>query len=319
MPARPFYQPSLDQRRLVRGVIVHDQVNVELGRHACFDLVEELAELGGAMAPVALANDPSGRNIEGGEQRCGTMPFVVMAPSGRLAGTHRQHRLTAVQRLDLRLLVHAENDGVLRRRDIKPHDIAHLGHEVWITREFKRLHPMGLQSKGPPDALHRRHRQSAALRHATGTPACGVLWKALKRLHDHRFNAGVVNRAWRPGAWLVMQPVHAPLHKTPTPFAYRRPVQPQLGRHFFVLTAFRAGQHDPGSQSQRLRRLPPHRQRRQFGTLSSLSISGASCWTAIADSIAVASILGTATRIYWIANLDLGHWQTNPLTSSLVR
>lgn len=96
---------------------------------------------------------------------------------------------------------------------------------------------------------------------------CGVLWKALKRLHDHGFNAGVINHAWRPGAWLVMQPVHTPLHKTPTPFAYRRPVQPQLGRHFFVLTAFRAGQHDPGSQSQRLRRLPPHRQRCQFGTL----------------------------------------------------
>jgi len=128
VPARPFYQPSLDQRRLVRGVIVHDQMNIEFGWYADFDLVEELAELGGAVAPVALANDPSGRNIKGGEQRCGAMSFVVMAPSSRLAGTHRQHRLAAVQCLDLRLLVHTENDGVLRRRDIKAYDIAHLGH-----------------------------------------------------------------------------------------------------------------------------------------------------------------------------------------------
>lgn len=70
-----------------------------------------------------------------------------------------------------------------------------------------------------------------------------------------------------PGARLLVQPVHAPLHKTPRPLAYRRSVQTQLRCHFLVLTAFRAGQHDPGSLSQRLRRLPPHRQRPQFGTL----------------------------------------------------
>lgn len=56
---------------------------------AGLDLVKELAELGGAVAPVALANDPPGRNIEGGEQRCGAMPFGVMAPSSHLAGKHR--------------------------------------------------------------------------------------------------------------------------------------------------------------------------------------------------------------------------------------
>ena len=78
---------------------------------------------------------------------------------------------------------------------------------------------------------------------------CGVLRKALQRLYDHGFNAGIVNPARRPAARLVMQPVHTPLHKTPPPFTYRRPVQAQLGRHFLILTAFRAGQHDPGSQS----------------------------------------------------------------------
>lgn len=42
VPARPFYEPSLDQRHLVRGVIVHDEVNVEFGRNACFALDELL-------------------------------------------------------------------------------------------------------------------------------------------------------------------------------------------------------------------------------------------------------------------------------------
>jgi hypothetical protein len=53
-----------------------------------------------------------------------------------------------------------------------------------------------------------------------------------------------------------VQPGHTLPHKTPPPLAYRLPVQAQLGRHFLVLTSFRAGQHNPGSQSQRLRRLP---------------------------------------------------------------
>ena len=95
----------------------------------------------------------------------------------------------------------------------------------------------------------------------------GVLRATLQRPHDHGFDAGIVNRARRAGARLVVQPGHALLHKTPPPLAYGLPVQPQLGRHFRVLTTFRTGQHDPGSQSQRLCRLPPHRQRRQFGTL----------------------------------------------------
>jgi hypothetical protein len=95
----------------------------------------------------------------------------------------------------------------------------------------------------------------------------GIIGAVLQRPDDHRFNAGIVNRARCPGARLVVQPVHAPLHKTPPPLAYRLPVQAQLGRHFRVLTSFCAGQHDPGSQSQRLRRLPPRRQRLQLGTL----------------------------------------------------
>lgn len=45
------------------------------------------------------------------------------------------------------------------------------------------------------------------------------------------------------------------------------PLQAWLVRHFLVLTAVPAGQYDPGSQSQRLRRLPAHRQRLKFGTL----------------------------------------------------
>jgi hypothetical protein len=52
-----------------------------------------------------------------------------------------KHRLTAVQRLDLGLLVQGQNDSVLRRPDVQAHDVAHFGHEVWIGGKLERLHP----------------------------------------------------------------------------------------------------------------------------------------------------------------------------------
>ena len=77
-----------------------------------------------------------------------------MASAGGLAGPHRQHWLTAIQGLNLGLLIHAKNDGVLRWRDIKADDVTHLGHEVRVGRELESLHAVRLQPKGPPDALY---------------------------------------------------------------------------------------------------------------------------------------------------------------------
>ena len=158
MPTRSTRQPVADQRCLVRGVVVHHQVHVEIAGHGGLDLVEEAAKLGRPVPGKAFADDPAGGDVQSSEQRGRAMALVVVRSPGNLARTHRQHRLTAVQRLDLRLFVHTQNDGVLRRRYVKAHDIAHLGHEVRIGRELERLHPVRLEPEGPPDALHRRQR-----------------------------------------------------------------------------------------------------------------------------------------------------------------
>ena len=44
MPAWPFGEPVADQRGLVRGVVVHDEMDVKTVRDRGLDLVEELAE-----------------------------------------------------------------------------------------------------------------------------------------------------------------------------------------------------------------------------------------------------------------------------------
>lgn len=81
-----FGEPSADHCGPVRDVIVRDEIDVEFARYGSLDLVKNLAKFGGAMAPAALANDPSGRNIEAGEQLCGAMAFVrhgIFGPPGR--------------------------------------------------------------------------------------------------------------------------------------------------------------------------------------------------------------------------------------------
>ena len=83
MPARPLGQPVADQRGLVGGVVVHDQMHVEIAGDGCFDLVEEIAELAGAVARIALADDGAGGDVERGEQRRRAMALIVVASPRR--------------------------------------------------------------------------------------------------------------------------------------------------------------------------------------------------------------------------------------------
>ena len=46
------------------GVVVHDEVDVDLGRDMGLDLVEKATELGGSVPGEAFADDPPGGDIE---------------------------------------------------------------------------------------------------------------------------------------------------------------------------------------------------------------------------------------------------------------
>jgi hypothetical protein len=92
-----------------------------------FDLVEKFAELYGAMASIALADDPAGCDVERGKQRGEAVAFVVVTTTRCLARPHRQDGLAAVQRLDLRLLIDAQHDGALGRGHVEADNVANLG------------------------------------------------------------------------------------------------------------------------------------------------------------------------------------------------
>ena len=72
----------------------------------------------------------------------------------------RQPRLSAIERLDLALLVHREDHGVCRRIDVEADDIAQLGREVGIVGQLELAQPVRLKAGRPPDALHRTDAES---------------------------------------------------------------------------------------------------------------------------------------------------------------
>jgi hypothetical protein len=76
--ARMPDQPAADGRSLVRGVVVQDEVDVELGRHLPIDALQELAELHCPVPAMELPDHFPAGNVEGGEQRGGAVTGVVV-------------------------------------------------------------------------------------------------------------------------------------------------------------------------------------------------------------------------------------------------
>ena len=156
MPAWPLDQPVADQLGFVRGIIVHDQMHVEIDGHIGFDFIAELAEFGCAVPRITFSDHMTGGDIECGKQRGCAVALVILGAPRDLAGAHRKHRLAAVKRLYLRLFIDAQHDSVSWRCHIQANNVPYLVDKIGIGRELERAFPMGLEAKRPPDALHGR-------------------------------------------------------------------------------------------------------------------------------------------------------------------
>ena len=90
-------------------------------------------------------------------------PFRQARPQG-------QQRLGAVERLDLRLLVDAQNHRALRRMEIEAYDIAHLLDEQGIAGQLEGLDTVRLEGEGLPDATDRCRAEPARPGHRARAP-----------------------------------------------------------------------------------------------------------------------------------------------------
>ena len=140
-------QPAIDRRMLVRAVVVHDQMNIEIGRHTGVHALEKAQILLVAMAALADGQDLAGGDVQGGKEGRGAVAHVVVRDAFDVADAHRQQRLGSVQSLDLALLVDAEHHGLVRRVQIESDDVADLLHEERIGGELEVVLSMRLQRR----------------------------------------------------------------------------------------------------------------------------------------------------------------------------
>jgi hypothetical protein len=70
------------------------------------------------MPSVQITHDPSAFHFQGGKERCGAVPQVVVRAALSLSRTHGQQGLRTVQGLNLDLLVYTQNQGLIRHRHL---------------------------------------------------------------------------------------------------------------------------------------------------------------------------------------------------------
>ena len=104
-------------------------MDVEVVGNPGFERAQELEELPAAVARETLPDDLAGGDVQRREQRGGAVACVVMGASLDLSGSHGEQRTGAIQRLDLALLVDAENERALGRVEIEADDVADLLHK----------------------------------------------------------------------------------------------------------------------------------------------------------------------------------------------
>ena len=87
---RMFLEPGSYFGGFVRCVIVHDQVNVQRGRHLAVNAIQEAQKFLMPMAPMALADDLAGSDVQRGKQGGRAVPLIIMGPTLGLSWAHRQ-------------------------------------------------------------------------------------------------------------------------------------------------------------------------------------------------------------------------------------
>src|SRR5262245_33074043 len=146
-------------------------------RHLRLYGVEESDELLMAMALHIVTDDGAVEDVEGGEQCCGAMAFIVVRHGAGTARLHRQARLGAIERLDLALLVNREHNGVGRRVHVEADYVLEFLCKLWIVRQLEGLNAMWGELVGLEDALYRPQAHSRRLsQHPAGPMSCFPRW-----------------------------------------------------------------------------------------------------------------------------------------------
>ena len=268
-------KPPPHVRMLVGGVVVEDDVHGRFSRHLRFNCIQKADELLVTMALHATADDLAFEHVESGEQRCCPVAFIVVGHRSGAALLHRQTRLGAIQRLDLRFLIDRENDGMSGWINVEPDNVTQLVDELRIVGELELLHFMRLKAVSAPNALDGTGADADCFRHQGGGPVgrlggrfgLGERHDAFRDLRPERRNA-------RTARLVAQEAGEALLHEAflPAPDTSLR----LAGLAHDVIGAGTGGtqQHDLGPPNMLLRRVAIPHERLQAAAVNRLERDG---------------------------------------------
>lgn len=101
MEALMLFQPALNPRMFVRGVVIADPIDFLFLRYRLIDHAQELQPFLMAVFLLAQAEDLAIGGVQGGEQGCGSVALVIVRHGRATALLHGQAGLGAIKCLYL--------------------------------------------------------------------------------------------------------------------------------------------------------------------------------------------------------------------------
>ena len=197
--------PGFDPRVFVGRVIVHDKMQIEMERRLGIDPVEETNEFLVSMTRHAVADHFAIEQAQRGEQCGRTVALVVVRHCPATPFLDRQSWLGTIECLDLAFLVHAQDQGLVWRVEIKANHIVKLFDKTFVAAELESLGQMRLETVSIPDTLNRHPADALRLGHGADTPVSGASGRRMQSgLHHcpHFFLGDTGNAPWPRSVFL---------------------------------------------------------------------------------------------------------------------
>lgn len=240
--ARMQGQPALHPGVFVGGIVVDDQMNIQILRDVSVNMLKEVEILLVTMPLLALAEDLARSDIQRGKECHGPVPDIVVGHTLHVAQSHGQNGLSPVQGLNLAFLIDTEDQGIFRRIQIQADDIPDLLDEKGVGRDLEMALPVRLQAEGIPDSLDRRSRNGCFFGHRADRPVGTALGLALECFPDELRDLLIGDGAGTSGTQLIMQAGDSLFPITFPPQGYGLGAVVDLGRDITIAQAL--GRHE---------------------------------------------------------------------------
>jgi hypothetical protein len=180
---------------------------------------------------------------------------VVVRHRATAALLERKARLSAVQGLNLALLITAQDQRVFRGIEVQAHDVQQLVHELRIATELERLDQMGLEVMSPPHAMDQVGTNPQVPRQRPNAPVRRMGRCLMKRGLDDPFGPAALFRWLTTAAWrILLDAGQTALGEALTPAAHRGWLRAKRFSDLLVLLALGRHKDHPGPLHQSHRR-----------------------------------------------------------------